>query len=155
MTATGWAAWLDDLHQAAHAAGVAEEQFRKEAARQAAELATARAFAWRRLNLLRAVARAVAGTQDEAAATAAGRAAFLRETGLAGAGGGSPAEVADRFSPVVVAVWHATRPDAPDDAAAEAGAALAAFEGWYGDTRSTAFLHLMEREIVELPLVEV
>ena len=59
MTSAGWAAWLDGLQQTAHAAGAAEEQFRKEAARRAEELSTARAFAWRRLNLLRAVARAV------------------------------------------------------------------------------------------------
>ena len=38
---------------------------------------------------------------------------------------------------------------------ADPAAALAAFEAWFAGTRGGPFLALMEREIVELPLVEV
>ena len=53
---------------------------------------------------------------------------------------------------MTLAIWAATRPEAEEGG--PAAAALAAFEAWYGE-RGTPFLALMEREIPELPLVEV
>jgi hypothetical protein len=148
---TAFATWLETLTADARAASIAEQQYQKEAARRAAELKTERAFAWRRLNLMRAIAAAVRPAEDAAAATAAGRVAMLREVGWNGATQ-AQRDVADRFDPVVLAVWAATRPDAQDGG--EAAAALAEFEAWYAE-RGTPFLALMEREIPELPLVEV
>jgi hypothetical protein len=146
-----FATWLEALTAEAHAAGAAEQQHQKDAARRAAELKEARAFAWRRLNLMRALAAAVRGAEDAEAATAAGRAAMMREVGWNGATQ-AQRDVAERFAPVTLAVWSATRPEPePGDAAA----AFAAFEEWYSAERGAPFLALMEREIVELPLVEV
>jgi hypothetical protein len=145
-----FATWLETLTAEARAASTAEIEYQKAAAARAAELREARAFAWRRLNLMRAVAGAVRGAEDETAAAAAGRAAMLREVGWTGATQ-TQRDVADRFAPVVLAVWAATRPDVADDGTA---AALAGFEAWYAE-RGTQFLALMEREIPELPLVEV
>lgn len=151
MTDTPFATWIEELTQAARAAGAAEQEHQKEAARRAAALAEARAFAWRRVNLMRKVASAVRGAEEEEAAAAAGRGVLLREVGWNGATA-PQREVADRFAPVVLAVWEATRPEAE---ASEVPEVWAAFEDWYAAERGRPFLTLMEREIVELPLVEI
>jgi hypothetical protein len=148
---TTLATWIETLTGDARAASVAELEQQKEAARRAAELREARAFAWRRVNLVRAIAAAAKGSEDEEAAAAAGRAAMLRAVGWNGATQ-AQRDVADRFAPVTLAIWAATRPEAEEGG--QAAAALAAFEAWYGE-RGTPFLALMEREIPELPLVEV
>lgn len=150
MTDT-FATWLETLAEAAREANAAEQQHQKDAARRAAALKEARAFAWRRLNLMRAVAGAVRSAEDAETAAAAGRAAMLRQVDWTGATQ-AQRDVAERFAPVTLAVWAATRPDA---GAGDAVAELAAFEDWYAAERAGPFLALMEREIVELPLVEV
>ncbi len=144
------AAYLDGLDAAARAASTAERDWQAEAARRAAELKAERAFAWRRLNLMRSLAGAVRGGEDEETALAAGRAAFLRETGLTGATE-AQRQVAERFAPVLIAIRAAIA----EDGAGDPSAALAAFEAWYAEDRGRPFLALMEREIVDLPLVEV
>ena len=80
---------------------------------------------------------------------AAGRAAFLAAVGWTGAAEAERA-VAERFAPVAAAVRAAARDEPADPAAA-----LADFEAWYAAERGVPFLALMEREIVELPLVEI
>ena len=151
-TDPGFDAYLATLAAAARAASTAELEHQKEAARRAAELRLARAFAWRRLNLVRAVAAAVRGAERHGGRRRRRpRAAFLREVGWNGATQ-AQRDVADRFAPVALAVWSAGRgePARPTPAAA-----LAAFEAWYAAERGVPFLALMEREVVELPLVEV
>ena len=149
MTETPIAAYLETLNAAARTASIAEQEHQKEAVRRAGELREARAFAWRRLNLVRAIAAAVAGAEGPEAVAAAGRAAVLRETGLSGATE-AQREVADRFALVTVAVAAAAAGEEADPAAA-----LADFEAWYAGARGVPFLSLMEREVPELPLVEV
>jgi hypothetical protein len=145
---SAFASYLDQLTATARAANLAEQEHARQAAARAAELRTERAYAWRRLNLMRAVAAAVRDG-EEAEAAAAGRAAFLAAVGWSGAAEGERA-VADRFAPVAAAV-RAAAGDEPADPAA----ALADFEAWYAAERGVPFLALMEREIVELPLVEI
>ena len=63
--------YLDRLTAAARAANMAEQEHAKAAAARAAELRAERAFAWRRLNLMRTIAAAVQdGEEAEAAAFA-------------------------------------------------------------------------------------
>ena len=143
------AALIDALTAAARTASIAEQEHQKEAARRAAELRLARAFAWRRLNLVRATAAAVQGAEGPEAVAAAGRATLLAEAGWTGATE-AQREVAEKFVPVAQAVAAAAAGEAADPAAA-----LVAFEAWYAETRQVPFLALMEREVVELPLVEV
>ena len=143
--------WLETLAAEARDANAAEQQHRKEAARRAAELRDLRAFAWRRLNLMRGIAAAVRNADDAETATAAGRAVMLREVAWNGATQ-AQRDVAARFAPVTLAVWAATRPEPQD---ADPASVFAAFEDWYAAERGAPFLGLMEREIVELPLVEV
>ena len=74
---------------------------------------------------------------------------MLREVGWSGATE-PQREVADRFAPVVAALAAAA-----SDEPADPAAALAAFEAWFAEARGAPFLGLMEREVVELPLVEI
>ena len=151
MTDTPFAAWIEELTLAARAAGTAEQEHQTEAARRAAELKEARAFAWRRVNLMRKVASAVRSAEEADEAAAAGRGVLLREVGWNGATA-PQREVAEHFAPVVAAIWAATRPEAETS---QVPAEWAAFEEWYAAERGRPFLTLMEREIVELPLVEI
>lgn len=153
MTGKDFNSLLDELSARASEAGVAEQQYQKEVARRVAELKEARAFAWRRVNLLRAIAAAVKDAKDAEQATAAGRKCFYREVGWNGATQ-NQREVCEGFEPVVLAVWTATREENPGDAD-KVEQAFDEFETWYVETRQSPFLALMERDIVELPLVEV
>jgi hypothetical protein len=145
---SAFTSYVERLTATAKAASVAEQEHARQAAARAAELRADRAFAWRRLNLMRSVAAAVRdGEEGEAAA--AGRAALFAAVGWSGATDAERA-VADRFAPVVIEVRAGAR-----DEPADPEAALADFEAWYAAERGAAFLALMEREIVELPLVEI
>lgn len=62
---TAFAIYLADLERTARAASIAEEEFRREAAARVEELKTDRCFAFRRMNLLRAIGKAVAACEDE------------------------------------------------------------------------------------------
>lgn len=148
---TVFATYLDSLDATARMASAAEVEHQKEAAARAAELRTERAFAWRRLNLMRSLAGAVRGAEKAEDAATAGRAAML---GLVGWNGSTQAQrdAADRFAPVVLAVWAALR---EGEDGTDPGAALVEFEDWFAAERGAPFLGLMEREMVELPLVEI
>ena len=154
MISSEYAVYLDGLDRRAREASVAEEQFRKEAARQTEQLKNERVFAYRRLNLLRAIGRAVATAKDEAEAQGSGRSVFYREVGWNGTTQ-AQRDVAEQFTPVILAIWNAAGPDREVDEESSVPETLAAFERWFEESRSTAFLNLMEREVVELPLVEV
>ena len=154
MISSEYAAYLDGLDRLAREASAAEEQFRKEAAKRAEQLKNERVFAFRRLNLLRAIGRAVAAAKDEGEAQRSGRDALFREVLWSGV---TPPqqEAAERFTPVILAVWAATGPNRESEDGASVADAMAEFESWFEENRNTAFLNLMEREVVELPLVEV
>jgi len=163
MTAQTLTAYLDELERTAHAVSAAEERYRREAAARFRELEQERAFAFRRLNLMRTVTAAVAGIEEEAEALTAGGAAFLRELDWTGATE-SQRQTLERFRPVILAAWrlaragHETDGETGNGDAADGDALareLAAFEQWFAGVRNTPFLAVMEREIVELPLVEV
>ena len=154
MIGSEYAAYLEDLDRRARAASATEEQFRKEAARQTEQLKNERVFAYRRLNLLRAIGRAVATAKDEAEAQGSGRSVFFREVGWNGATR-AQRDGAERFAPVILAIWRAAGPHGEVDGGFTVPETLAAFERWFEESRSTAFLNLMEQEVVELPLVEV
>jgi hypothetical protein len=154
MTSEYYTAYLEDLGAVAREASIAEEQYRKQAALRAEELKAERAFAFRRLNLVKAIGRAVSSAENEEDALKTGRSVFLREVSWNGATQ-KQKEVADRFNPVILSVWSAVQPEQEMEEQPLVGDALAAFEDWYRESRNTAFLNLMEREIVELPLVEI
>lgn len=154
---------IAQLDAAAHAASVAEERYRSEAAERVKGLERARAFAFRRLNLVREVARAMTGAKDEAEALQSGSAAFLREVNWTG-GSESQREVVERFKPILAALWRMSGEDAAPagdiadigkDLSKDLARDLADFEAWFAANRHGSFLSLMDGEVLELPLVEV
>ncbi|MCC6947608.1 MAG: hypothetical protein IT539_07550 [Bradyrhizobiaceae bacterium] len=154
MTAQLLAEYLDRLETTARAASAAEEVFRREAVKRFRELEEERAFAFRRLNLMRSIVAAVGGAKDEAEAVANGSAAFLRELDWSGASE-SQKQVVERFLPVIVASWEATAQEADTPKIEKVDHELSAFEQWFAEARKVQFLSLLGREVVELPLVEV
>jgi hypothetical protein len=153
MTAQPLTALLDDLDRIAHDAAINEENYRKEAAARFRELEQDRAFGFRRLNLMRSVIAALDGCENEDDAILRGSAAFLRELGWSGTSE-TQQETLTSFSPVIVACWQATQSEAPETGSAVIIEKLRAFEAWFAEHRNGPFLSIMEREIVELPLVE-
>ncbi len=146
--------YLDELDRQAKAANVAEDEFRRNIAKRVRELEEERAFAFRRLNLMKSVGQAVADAKDEEEVKVRGSAAFLTEVGWTG-GSQFQRDVVEKFAPVALAVWAASKPEAKDEDAAEITKELAAFEAWFAQDRETPFLTLMQQEIPELPLVEI
>lgn len=160
MTAASLADYLESLERAAVSANVAEETYRKEAMDQIKALEQTRAFAFRRLYLVRIIAASLSEAKDETEAAACGSAALLREVNWSG-GTEAQREVVNRFLPIVMTLWamrqtesHSSdavvKPDLPsiEDE-------LAAFEDWYASKRNGTFFRLMDAEPVDLPLVEV
>jgi hypothetical protein len=152
MTTT--ASYLDRLDRAARAASAEEDTYRKDAMERIKALERQRAFAFRRLNLVNAVAASLADAKDEAEATARGSAAFLRELNWNGATE-RQREVVDKFMPVVTALWQMRDGSLPDGQDGLAETALAEFERWFAGNRNAPFESLMDTEVVELPLVEI
>ncbi|MBN8986135.1 MAG: hypothetical protein J0H32_17040 [Rhizobiales bacterium] len=157
MTAQPLTALLDDLDRIAHDAAVNEENYRKEAAVRFRELEQDRAFGFRRLNLMRSVTAALDGCETEEDAILRGSTAFLHELGWSGTSE-TQQETLTNFAPVIAACWQATQPEAPETGIPADSASiiekLRAFEAWFAEHRNGPFLSIMEREIVELPLVE-
>ena len=159
MTAPAIAAYLSQLEARAREESIAEEQFRRGIAERLKELERRRAFAYRRLTLVRSVATGLGGAVSEEEAAENGTAAFMREIGWNGATE-AQREVAQRFRPVAAAIWRASQP--PSDAGEAAGEedvavdeALAEFERWFEIARNAPFMSVMDREPLVLPLVEI
>ncbi|MGZ8373117.1 MAG: hypothetical protein ACXW3G_10415 [Rhodoplanes sp.] len=146
--------FLDELQAAAHDAETAEAAFRRNAAARIAALEQERAFAFRRVNFMRAVAEAVASAEDEDAAVAHASAALRARLGWSSDSEARSAVLA-RFAPVAEALFlaqplEADRPTSP----ADVRAALASFEAWYAETHARPFWALFEHYVPETPLVD-
>jgi hypothetical protein len=148
--------FLAILQERAEQAAIAEAAFRREAAHRIAGLARDRSFAYRKLNLLRAVAAGVvvAETIDDAAERGCD---VLRDA--LGWSGDSVAEraVLEQFAPVGRAAFASgeTKPAANEDIeAATVLAALVAFENWYAATHPAPFWALFDQYVTETPVVD-
>ena len=142
---------LHALEAAAGHAETAERQYRQEAAQRIAALEQERAFAYRRLGLVRTLSAAMIGAEDEPVAVASGLAVLREKLGWA-TDSEARDEVATRFAPVLEALFRAlTGEDEPDPSPQ---AALADFEGWYVESRGTPFWSLFDRYMPETPLVD-
>ena len=128
-------AFLDELQAAADDAEAAEAAFRRSAAARIAALEQERAFAFRRVNFLRAIADAVSRVEDEQAAAAHANAVLRARLGWTSESEARSAVLA-RFEPVVVAIFlaHADVRPISRRRQAEVRVALAAFEAWYAQT---------------------
>ena len=164
---------LDMLNAAADGAAAAETAFRREVHDRIAALDRERTFAFRRLNLMRAVADAIGDAESEDVAVASALAILRVKLDWSGDSEARSA-VLTRFGPVAQAMFVHLAPDlklrAHSDAkpvptlaecaqsaeipAADVMAALAAFEAWYAESRGTPFWVLFDRYIPETPVVD-
>jgi hypothetical protein len=146
------ASFLLDLKMAAEAAKNAEGSFRREAALRIAALEEERAFAFRRYNLLQAVAQSMASAESEEIAVA--NAFATLRTRLGWTTDNEPqAEVMEKFSPVARAVFQALAAH-EDEFVGLAHKALADFESWYAASRGSSFWQLFEQQIPDTPRVD-
>jgi hypothetical protein len=149
MTAVSF---LEDLQAAARDAEAAEVAFRREVATRIAELEQQRAFAFRRLNLMTAIAEAVGPAEDEPAAVAYALAALRARLGWE-SDSEARAAVLARFAPVAQTVFASLMPD-NENSITDVPAALTQFETWYSQTHTTPFWTLFEHYIPETPRVD-
>jgi hypothetical protein len=146
--------FLDDLKRATERAAAAENDFRREIAQRIKAIENERAFAFRRYNLMRAIADVVASAESEEIAVA-GATALLR----AKLGWPSDSEarsaVLSRFAPVVQAMFASLAPSDDEDAPTpDVIGALSEFERWYGETHPNPFWILFENYLPETPVVD-
>jgi len=145
---------LDDLQAAANDAEAAEAAFRRNAAARIAALEQERAFAFRRVNFMRAIADAVSPAEDEKAAVAHASAALRARLGWTSDSEARTAVLA-RFAGVAEALFRAYVSDEGRQAdPADIRAALASFETWYAETHAKPFWAMFEHYVPETPLVD-
>jgi hypothetical protein len=146
--------FLDALKLATERANAAEDEFRREVAVRVKALERDRAFAFRRLNLMRAIADAIGGAESEEIAVAV--AAAMLRTKL---GWSSDSEARDvtlsRFAPVAQAMFASLAPaESESDDRPDVVDALAGFERWYAETHPNPFWVLFDTYMPETPLVD-
>jgi len=147
-------ALLAKLEAAAASAKEAEAALHRRMAQEIARAERERGFAYRRLNLLRAVIDSVASAKDEEAAAANGTATLRAELGWEG-DSESRSQTLAHFSTVVRVIFSSlASPEAEQNPEPDIAGSLAEFETWYEATFKRSFWVLFEREIAELPLVE-
>lgn len=152
--------FLDELKAATEQTAKAEEEFRREVSERTKALADARAFAFRRLNLMRAIAEVVATAESEEIAVAAATAVLRARLGWSN-DSEIRDEVVSRFAPVAVAMFASL---SPENAAAVSSnedapqpnviGALTEFERWYAQTHGGPFWPLFENYMPETPVVD-
>ena len=143
--------FLDALKTAADDAARAESDFQREVADRTKALERERAFAHRRLNLMRAIAEAIANAEDEAVAVAAANAVMQAKLGWA-SDSEARTEALDRFVPDITAVFASL--DAEEAPPPDVVGALRDFEDWYASTRGNPFWILFENYMPETPRVD-
>ncbi len=109
------ASFLLELKTAAEAAKTAEASFRREATLRVAALEQERAFAFRRLDLMQAIAEAMVSAESEEIAVASAFAALRTRLGW-NSDSEARSEVIMHFSPVALAVFRASGEDESADA---------------------------------------
>ena len=146
-------AFLDQLKAAATSAHEAENALRKRMAEEIARLERQRAFAYRRLNLMNEIAKAVASAEDEDAAVARGLAVLRTELGWTSESETRKATL-ERFERVVRAAIAGLSSTETAESAPDIADELSGFETWYESTYGKPFWVLFDQEIQEIPLVE-
>ena len=152
MTAT-LSSFLDGLKTAADAANKAEDEFRRSLVVRTKALETERAFAFRRLNLMRAIAEAIATAETEEAAVAGAMATLQFRVGWS-SDSDARDEVLSRFAAITRAMFAQLAPEEAEQEPADAAKALAEFEAWYAATHPMPFWVLFENVMQETPVVD-
>jgi hypothetical protein len=147
-------ALLAEFETTATAASRTEAALRKRMETEVAAAERERAFAYRRLNLMRTLARAIGRAESEEAAVGSGLAAVRAELGWE-TDSDTRTETMSRLALVVRAAFATLSPTDDGEApAVDVAGTLATFEAWYERTYGRPFWVLFEQEIAEMPLVE-
>jgi hypothetical protein len=151
--------FLDELKLAADKTSTAEDEIRREAAQRIKALEVERAYAFRRLNIMRAIAEVVATAEGEEIGVAAATAVLRAKLGWSNDSEARD-EVVTRFAPVAQAMYASLSPEietAPGQQPApelDVLGALTQFERWYTETHRAAFWVLFENYMPETPRVD-
>lgn len=143
--------FLDALKTSADHAERLEADFRREVADRARILEQARTFAFRRLELMRRVAEAIASAESEDIAVARGISILRTNLGWS-SDSDARSEALSRFMPVARAVFASLAPPLAGAAKVDAVKELSAFESWYASTHGRPFwtLSVTDHHIPEL-----
>jgi hypothetical protein len=146
--------FLDGLKLTADRAAAAESDFRREIAERGKALESERVVAFRRLNLMRAIAEAIAGAESEEIAVAVAAAVLRAKLGWSSDSDARMA-VVSRFASVTKVMFgglaHFDNEDTPEPDIIKA---LAEFETWYAETHPSPFWILFENYMPETPVVD-
>jgi hypothetical protein len=145
--------FLDGLRAAADLAARAEDDFRRGIAARIKALETERAFAFRRLTLIRALAEPIAAAESEETAIASAAAELRVRLGW-WSDSEARSEVLSRFAPVVLALYREPAPEGARAERSDPAQALGEFEAWYAATHPVPFWVLFENVMPETPLVD-
>ncbi len=162
MTAT---TYIEGLQRAADEAQSMEAAYRLEAAARIATLERERAFAFRRMNLMRAIAEVAMPQADDSSdpdersgeEIAVARALALLRIKL---GWSSDSVTRDatlaKFTPVSVALYRASNGEGQNtpDGTPDIGEALGRFEDWYEKAHAVSFWMLFENPMPDTPRVD-
>jgi hypothetical protein len=157
--------YIDGLQQAAGKAQSVEAEYRQEASVRIATLERERAFAFRRMNLMRSIAEAAMPQVEDSSDApersgeeiAVARALALLRIRL---GWSSDSEMQDatlaRFTPVAIALCRASIGEDQNgpDATPDIGEALGRFEDWYEKAYGVSFWTLFENPMPDTPRVD-
>lgn len=162
---TAASTYIERLQQVADETQSVEFAYRREAATRIATLERERAFAFRRMNLMRSVAEAakpqvednsdLAGQRGEEIAVARALALIRVRLGWLSDSEARDATLA-RFAPVVIVLHRALvgeDQDMPDGSQA-IGEALDRFEIWYEEAHGVSFWELFENPMPDTPRVD-
>lgn len=145
-------ALVAEFEAAATAAQQAEEALRKKMAAEVAHLERQRAFAFRRMRLVRILTAAAMEQASEEAAVAAQRCGVRDDLGWSGTGEAHEAILA-RLQPVGRAVWQCTC-GADGGTPHRVGVELKAFEDWFEAEHGKSFYALYDQYFPEVPVVD-
>jgi hypothetical protein len=145
---------LDTLDAAARNAGAAETAFRREAAERIKVLERERSHAFRRVNLLRPIAEAVARAESEEMAVAGSQAILRAKLGWSNDSEARSA-ILTRFATVVKGMFATLHPRPEgEEEPTDLLALLGAFEAWYEETHRVSFWNLFDQPMQETPVVD-
>jgi hypothetical protein len=147
------------------AAEQAERAVRAEIEARLRDVERARAFAWRRLNVLKDMLTAAVGEPDCALAVERQLVGLFRDIGWIESSveelGAAGLPLLDRLRPIAEALHAACHqpeatppPPLPGDAGFDALASFVAFEAWFEANRGQPFRQVFERYVPPTPVVE-
>ncbi|HEY3149927.1 MAG TPA: hypothetical protein VGJ75_26430 [Dongiaceae bacterium] len=146
------APFIAALEVAAKEATAAETAYRRAAAERIKALERDRAFAFRRLSLMKPIADAIVGAESEEMAVAGSQVILRAKLGWANDSEARSA-ILTQFVPVVRGLFAGTHPK-PGETAPDVLVLLSAFEAWYESAHRGSFWDLFDQPMPETPLVD-